>query len=162
MGVRTIHRTAARVILIDPEDQVLLSNDGWAGRTWWTLPGGALDRGETAAEAALREVAEETGLRDIELGPVVVDNAFRADLPLGRVLAQKESIFVGRTQGGEIDTSGLSPIERTFMRGFRWWTVEDLEATDETVYPADLAKFVRTILDDGPPSQPWVVDASGV
>lgn len=32
-------------------------------RSYWTLPGGGLEAGETAAEAAVREVWEETGLR---------------------------------------------------------------------------------------------------
>ncbi len=32
-------------------------------RSYWTLPGGGLEAGETPAEAAVREVWEETGMR---------------------------------------------------------------------------------------------------
>ena len=39
-----------------------------AGR--WSLPGGALEVGETLAEGLAREMKEETGL-DVEVGPVV-------------------------------------------------------------------------------------------
>ncbi len=41
----------------------------------WTLPKGKLDEGETAADAALREVAEETGMR-CELGQQLVTTRY--------------------------------------------------------------------------------------
>lgn len=47
----------------------------------WGLPKGHVEEGESAAHAALREVAEETGLRDLRLGEelITIDWFFRAE-----------------------------------------------------------------------------------
>ena len=52
-------------------------------RVGWTLPGGLLNRGESAEEAVVRELAEETGLAaevGIPLGVVVEPRARRVDV----------------------------------------------------------------------------------
>ncbi len=69
-GVR--FRDAARVILLDARDRVLLLHGCDADqreRTWWFTVGGGIDAGESALDAAVREVLEETGLLDRRGGP---------------------------------------------------------------------------------------------
>jgi ADP-ribose pyrophosphatase YjhB (NUDIX family) len=61
---------AVGVVARDPRGRLLLvlrANPPAAGR--WSLPGGRVEAGETLAEAAARELAEETGLR-APVGPV--------------------------------------------------------------------------------------------
>lgn len=48
-------------------------------RTTWEIPGGHIEEGETAIEAAARELQEETGAVDFTLTPVCWYSAFRAD-----------------------------------------------------------------------------------
>ncbi|GGL31772.1 NUDIX hydrolase [Caulobacter rhizosphaerae] len=59
-------------------DHVLLIKRGTPPRLGqWSLPGGRLERGETTAVAALRELAEETGVQAQLLGLIdVVDGLF--------------------------------------------------------------------------------------
>ncbi len=48
------------------DDQLLMIRRGWgpaAGE--WSVPGGRVERGETLAEAVVRELAEETGLEAV-------------------------------------------------------------------------------------------------
>ena len=53
---------------IDGEPSVLLIRDPYRN---WGLPKGHLEEGEDARQAAVREVAEETGLDNLEVGPEV-------------------------------------------------------------------------------------------
>ena len=50
-------------VVIPHEDQILLVRHRKGEKTYWMLPGGGLDYGETFAVCAEREVHEETGLR---------------------------------------------------------------------------------------------------
>ncbi|GGA14987.1 NUDIX domain-containing protein [Neptunicoccus cionae] len=59
--------TAAGIILIDQQDRLLMQlrdmNDRTAGPGLWSIFGGHVEAGETLSRAAVREFAEETGLR---------------------------------------------------------------------------------------------------
>ncbi|CAO0828603.1 hypothetical protein SMICM17S_05170 [Streptomyces microflavus] len=61
-------------MLLDPEDRILLLHghepDDPAD-DWWFTPGGGVEGDETREQAALRELAEETGITEVELGPVL-------------------------------------------------------------------------------------------
>ncbi|MDJ0460911.1 NUDIX hydrolase [Streptomyces sp. H27-C3] len=152
-------RKVARVILLDPRDRVLLIH-GYEpddpANTWWFTPGGGLEGDETRAQAALREVAEETGLTEVELGPVLWQRicSFPFD---GRRWEQDEWFYLARTKRTKTAMDGMTGLERRSVAGLRWWTSAELSATRETVYPIKLAGLLRTLLDEGPPSTPMVL-----
>ena len=43
------------------------------------------------------------------------------------------------------------------IREWRWWTLAELAAASQAVYPAELAEMVRDILASGPPSAPLML-----
>jgi len=59
-------RDSVRVVVLDPDDRVLLFRAIHPHRpdigTWWELPGGGIDPGETVVDTAIRELREETGI----------------------------------------------------------------------------------------------------
>jgi len=146
-------RRAARVLLLDAEDRLLLFrgvDPAVPDVTWWITPGGGLEPGEEVRDAALRELAEETGLTEIELGPLVaydtVSFSFR-----GQRYEQDQWFLLARTHGTELDVSGSAGEEHAQLLTARWWTVAELRVTEETVYPIGLAELVERLLADGPP-----------
>lgn len=138
-------REAVRVVLLDPEDRVLLISGmdptDPNGARWWHVPGGGIEPGESPESAAIRETAEETGLRLGSVGPVIWRR--RAEFSLmGERIEQHEVYFALTVASFVPGVSGWTDLERRWMGEFRWWSPADLAATAETVYPEGLGELV--------------------
>ena len=96
-------RLAAHALLVDEDDRVLLALWNEGPEPTWTMPGGGVELDETVAQAAVREVREETGY-DVELGRVLGIDSFAvpADGMGARPYKSVRVIFQGRIVGGEL------------------------------------------------------------
>lgn len=156
-----VRRVAARVVLLDPDGASLLIRshdpDVVDGPTWWHVPGGGLDPGETPQQAAIREIYEETGLRLADVGPCVGTRTTFFTF-LGAAYRQEESFYVVRLpERIEIDDTSWEEVERRATLGWRWWTVDELRVTTETVYPRGLPDLISGWLTAGPPAEPILI-----
>lgn len=143
---------AGRVLLLSDAGRVLLVgsvNPEPGGPTVWVAPGGTAEPGETAREAASRELHEEVGLEvspEELVGPIGV-----SDRPGRHVV-----YFVHPLVDGYLPTvENPDAVERAVWVGFRWWTADDVEATRDVVWPSELAEVLRSRSDLPDRTEPW-------
>jgi 8-oxo-dGTP pyrophosphatase MutT (NUDIX family) len=148
-------RPAARVLLLDPADRVLLLRfeDAETDYVWWTTPGGGIHPGETPEAAALREVEEETGLRDFTLGPCVWLREFEFTWR-DRRYRQREHIFVARVPEFEPSPDGFEAHELALTPEHRWWTAAEIERSPDRFGPRRLGAMLRELLSGDLPTEP--------
>jgi TDG/mug DNA glycosylase family protein len=140
-----VRRDSVRALVVDADDRVLLVRfeNPATHATWWATPGGGIEERESHEATLRRELAEEIGLHEFEIGPLFweLERTFPWDR---RLLRQHNSIYLVR-----LDAHEPEPTVDLFeegVTGYRWWTLEEMEGTGERLTPPGLVERVRTII----------------
>jgi double-stranded uracil-DNA glycosylase len=144
---KPIERRAVRALTLDSRGRALLIR--WprpGGPPFWIAPGGGVEPGESDDEALHRELAEELGLVGRELGPCIWTRDF--------LFPWRDKWWhqTERYHAVQVEPEELGRGEES--ENARWWTVEELEATDELIAPARLGELLRDLAANGAPSEP--------
>lgn len=155
MGVPKIpwRRFTARALPIDDRDRVLLLHGFDPDRPdypFWFTVGGALEDGETPAEAAARELYEEVGIRVVLAAfsepheGKTIESTWN-----GYAITQDQTFLAVRVGDAVVSFEHMELIERDTTTAYRWWSVAELESTAEVGFPEDLADILRKITRRG-------------
>ena len=151
--VKTIERSVVRAVVLDVDGHVLLfhTRDPTYPElgTWWELPGGGIEPGETYTDAIIRELAEEAGLA-IQPDQIGAPNwrrraTFRYR---GQRRINVEVIVLVQlpVPGPPVDGVGRVEFEDEDYFDFRWWPVGEVLASDSRFYPGKLPHLLEAFL----------------
>jgi 8-oxo-dGTP diphosphatase len=132
--------------LIRRGDAVLLLNHTKLGRSYWLLPGGGVEEGESLHEALLRELEEECKLSSVRLeGPIAIAESISpaGEWPRKHVV---HLIFEGSIPDGQF--AGIASDDAT-VHGHQLVPIGDLASID-------LRPPIHRFLERWTPGDPFV------
>ena len=145
-------RDAVRALVLDPAGRVLLVRFEFPDTTVWACPGGGVEPSETHEEAIARELAEEAGFHELELGPCIWTRTHW--FPMRTHSGQRERIYLVHASGGEPRPElSWEALRAEWMTAIRWWTRAELDAYDGVLSPRRLRELLRELDEHGPPGE---------
>jgi 8-oxo-dGTP diphosphatase len=149
-------RQAVRALVVDTDQRVLLVRFEFPTATRWALPGGGLEPGENHLDALRRELEEEVGLVDglVEavIGPQIWHRLHIVPFLNGEFDGQRERIYLVRCDAFEAKPRlSWEQMNAEFVHELRWWTVDEIAASDAHFVPTGLHALLTSLLREGPP-----------
>ena len=137
-------RDVARALIVSPDSRILLVKIDLSDRSFWITPGGGLQAGEDHHGAILRELGEEIGRSNWDIGAPVWTRSHSFDFE-GEALTQHEIFHWVPSEWFDPPTAMPDQHENQYFGGFRWW---------RRAAPRKIAIYFQALLTEGLPDAP--------
>ena len=141
-------RPSSRLLVLNRARSLLLfrfvhESGALKGEDYWATPGGGLEPGETFADAAVRELKEETGIFVADVGAPICQREFILRLPDGEEVLADERFFVVTVEDHQaVLRDHWTAQEVEVIQDHRWWNALELKSTSDIVWPDDLPEML--------------------
>ncbi|MBF0316381.1 MAG: NUDIX domain-containing protein [Oligoflexia bacterium] len=154
--------TEGKILLMKIEDNTVRDLDAKKQKPpFWVTIGGRIEEGESPSSAVIREVQEETGfkknhfevLKKVGYGECVLN---WKNVPT----KMEEHFFLVKVikESQEITANQLEDEERSVFRGHKWWSIQELESSNEVFIPIQLIALVKEFNIGKIPETPLEID----
>lgn len=145
-------RRAVRAVVLDADDRVLLLHCRRPadGSLLWAPPGGGVEPGESEVAAVQRELAEEIGLHDTDVGPCLWVHEY--EFLWREPVLQRDVLYLVR-----VDRHDVAPtvdMAEEGLVGVRWWTAAELAVTNDELVPSSLPRVLPDVIAGSIPPTP--------
>lgn len=151
--MRRRERDVVRALIVSPDSRILLVRIILTGRSFWITPGGGMEGTEDPHAALIRELNEEIGRGDWNIGPLVWKRSHTFDFE-GETLTQHEQFHWVSSEWFDPPDQMPDAHENQYFGEFRWWTAEELAASKDDFAPRKLATHFRKAIEVGLPELP--------
>ena len=144
-------RTSSKLVVVDPDGRVLLldcTDPGNPGLHWQELPGGGIEEGEDAVQAAVREVREETGVQVPPgcVGPLQWTQEAAFTWRSARHRTWHEARVARLAAPPEVEPVVLTDAEQGTILAARWVTAEEVVHSRGRFFPRNLPRLLPLLL----------------
>ena len=150
-------RLASRALILSSDGYVLLVRFVFPHGVFWAMPGGGKEDHESYEECLTRELTEEVGLTNPEIGPVIWTR--KHVIPIfGKFDGQIENIYLVRVEERFEPRPAMTveELQAENLHEVRWWSLEELlgmgNKEEVRFIPLNLPDLVRGIITNGPPT----------
>lgn len=158
-------REAVRGLIIDDEQRVLLVRLQFPDGAVWLLPGGGIEDEEAHHDALARELAEEVGLREPEIGAHVWTRTHVMPMFNSTWDGQRDFAYMVHTKYFEPQPLlSQEQLAAENVSAIRWWPLEELSDYDGDDFfaPIELADIISQIVTSGVPAEPLQLHQEGL